>query len=93
MAVVHYKVTVAGGKATITPDPAQVELRTGDYMVFNIDPGGPTVQVQVKPGTRVICAATGRLKLLSPPVVNGDGAVVVAFQNDGGDPGPGDPFP
>jgi hypothetical protein len=92
MAVVNYKVAVVGGVATIDPDPTQVNLRTGDYMTFAVDAGGPNVLVQVVPGTRVICAATGRLALL-PPQINTDGDVVVAFQNDGGNPGGSDPFP
>ncbi len=92
MAVVNYKVAVAGGIATIEPDPAQVKLRSGDFMTFAVDSGGPNVLVQVVPGTRVICAATGRLVLLNPQI-NTDGDVVIAFQNDGGNPGGSDPFP
>ncbi len=92
MAVVNYKVAVVGGIATIDPDPEQVKLRSGDFMTFAIDPGGPNVLVQVVPGNRVICAATGRLVLLNPEI-NTDGDVVVAFQNDGGNPGDSDPFP
>jgi hypothetical protein len=92
MAVVNYKVAVVGGIATIDPDPNQVKLRTGDFMTFVVDDGGPNVLVQVVPGTRVICAATGRLTLLNP-AINTDGDVVIAFQNDGGNAGGSDPFP
>jgi hypothetical protein len=92
MAVVNYTIAVAGGVATIEPDPEQVKLRTGDFMTFAVAAGGPNVLVQVVPGTRVICAATGRLTLLIPEI-NTDGDVVIAFQNDGGNAGDSDPFP
>jgi hypothetical protein len=93
MAVVNYKVAVVGGIATIDPDPTQVKLRSGDFMTFAVDDGGPNVLVQVVPGTRVICAATGRLILLNPQI-NTDGDVIIAFiPNDGENPGGSDPFP
>jgi hypothetical protein len=47
MAVVNYKIKVAAGVATITPDPNQVGLRTGDFMTFTVDPAGTDVFVKV----------------------------------------------
>jgi len=96
MAVVTYTVTVAGGAATINPDPTQITLVERDFVIFARSPGtAENIDVRIVgggPNGEITIAVSGDSQWTvnpNPSVVGG--SVVIEFVKSGGGNDP--PFP
>ena len=96
MAVVTFTVSVAGGVATLTPDPDAIKFSDRDFVVLK-NAAGTTADIKVKvvanglPEIVVAIAdqtpANARRLVLGPPTIDPDGSVLITFANAGGSSG------
>ena len=98
MAVVTYTVTVAGGGATISPDPSQIVLVDGDYVIFKRLAGTvENIDIRVvggageSDGEIIIAVRMGKRWMVNPVAPVANGSVLIEFVDDGTGNNP--PFP